>query len=258
MFRTSSIYELLLRRTKIERFIDERCRREDYMDIWKLFYKQPALGLAVAKNYELGNKEKQDIFIEEMNKPKLNVVFGGFKGSGKTALAYWCAEELHKRYGTTTCVFKPIVWHPSILPNYFYQGEMEEDILKNVFVIYDEAQITMSSRRAMAKDHVSFSSFLTIQRHKNISAFIIQQSIEMTDINVYRLADSFIIKPLGMLQLKKEHSEKDAILQFLKFLRPLNVTETLYISADLTKILLFETPLPSFWSDKLSKGGINY
>lgn len=253
MFRQSMIREMVLRRNSIQRFIDTRCRFEDSAEIWKFFYVHPEIGLAVARNFEMGNSDKRNKFIRLLSEPKLNVIFTGFKGSGKTALAYWIAEELNKQYDKKCCLLYPISFNPDALPWYFYPAEDEDSIQNDDFCIFDEAQIRISSRRAVSKINVDFSAFLTIQRHKNVSLLVIQQDIEMADVNEFRLADGFIFKPSGMTQLRDKMTKGNAIMKFLEFLRPLSPKETLYISSDLQTILLFENPMASFWNQEISK-----
>ena len=100
--------------------------------------------------------------------------------------------------------------------------------------------------------NVEFSQFLTIQRHHGVSMFMVQQDIEMSDLNEFRLADGFIFKPSGLTQLNEKLNRGNVMLQFLNFLRPLSNKETLYMSSDLQTIILFENPLASFWSTELS------
>lgn len=252
MFNRSALRELTLRRSSVQRFIDSRCRLEDVREIWTFFIENPHIGLAVAKNYEMSNIKKRNRFLELMSKPTLNVIFAGRKGSGKTGLAFWIAEELKKEYDKNACIVYPINFNPNILPYYFYPANNEDEIEVGDFAIFDEAQMKISGRRSTSKVNLNFSSFLTIQRHKGISLLMIQQDINMSDLNEYRLADGYIFKPSGIAQLKETTNKGNVLMKFLDFLRPLNNRETLYINSDLSTILLFENPLPTFWTEELS------
>lgn len=252
MFGASSKREMLLYRGSIERFIDTRCRLEDRKEIWKFFWDNPHIGLAVAKNYQMSNESKQNKFIELMAKPTLKVIFAGRKGSGKTALSFWIAERLHNEFDMNTCVLYPLNFRPDKLPFYFYGADHEDKIEFGDFCIMDEAQIRISSRSSNTNINKNFSQFLSIQRHKGISMFMIQQDIAMSDVNEMRLADSFIFKPSGITNIRETVNRGNALLQFLQFLRPIDNKETLFISSDHQTIILFENPLASFWSDELS------
>lgn len=252
MFKASSIRELLIRRSSIERFIDVRCKREDRQEIWQFFLENSNIGLAIAKNFEKSNQSKKEMFIDTMAKPTLNIIFAGRKGGGKTALAYWIAEELYNNYNKNTCILFPINFNPNNLPHYFYPANHEDEIDNEDFCIFDEAQIRINARKSSTNMNVNFTQFLTIQRHHGISMFMVQQDLEMSDVNEFRLADGFIFKPSGITQLKEKMAKGNVILKFLEFLRPLNNKETLYISSDLQKIILFENPLATFWNDELS------
>lgn len=254
MFKASALRELMLRRNSVQRFIDQRCRLEDSREIWKFFYENPHIGIAVARNFEMTDSAKRKKFLYLMSLPKLHVVFAGFKGSGKTALAYWIAEELNSAlYGSKkTCILYPISFNPEELPWYFYPAENDEEIDNGDYCIFDEAQLRINSRRSQAKINVDFTSFLTIQRHHNISMLVIQQDIAMSDFNTFRMADGFIFKPSGAIQLGESMSKKNVLMKFLEFLKPMSNRETLYISSDLQTIILFENPLASFWTEKIS------
>jgi DNA polymerase III delta prime subunit len=256
MFKTSATRELILRRGSVQRFIDSRCKFEDSKEIWDFFFENPLIALAVARNYDLSNAQKVRKFIDKIAEPKLHVIFAGSKGSGKTALAFWIAEEVHKKDNRRCCLLYPLKFNPDLLPWYFYPADDENNIGHDSFVIFDEAQITMNSRRAMSKTNVDFGKFLTIQRHKNISMLVIQQDIAMSDVNQFRLADNFIFKKAGTIQLE-EHDRGNSLNKFLKFLRPLSKKETLLISSDLNDIILFENPVASFWNETLSTMAVN-
>ena len=116
MFYHSSLEELLLHRNDAQRFIDERCRIEDRDEIWKYFLANPKVGYAIASNYSLSNEERKEILIESFKEPKLHVVFGGVKGAGKTAFAFWIAEEIHKRTDCKVCLLRPLDFDPEVYP----------------------------------------------------------------------------------------------------------------------------------------------
>jgi len=255
MFKDRAERELELYWNFAQRFIDERCYREDMMAIWDFFFRNPHIGLAVAKNYMISDLKKRNLIVQHMAEPKLSVVAAGVKGAGKTVFSFWAAEQIHERYGLKVCLFRPLDYNPELLPNYFYFTWDREEIKPKSFIIYDEAAITLSARRSMSKDNIDFSNFLFIQRHSGNPALIIQQVITTTDINVFRMADYFIFKKIGTLQFEREYGESDPLYQFLRFLKPLAKNEVLFISSDLTEIYFTTNPLPSFWSEELSTPG---
>ncbi len=252
-FKPSATRELHLYSNYIEKFIDERCDPRDRENIWDMFKEFPHVGLAVAKNYILSEEEKHMQFIDAMSKPKLHTIGGGIKGGGKTALAFWIAEQLWVIYGMKTCIFKPLDFNPSALPHYFSVAYDESEIPENTFVIYDETAITMNARRAMATEHVDFTAFLAIQRHRGNSMLTIQQLMALADKNIFRLSDDFIYKQLGMPQLESGEKSQDPFYMFIKFLKPIAVEDVLYFDSTMSTILFFKTPLASFWTDELSK-----
>jgi len=252
-FGPSATKELRLYSNYIDKFIDERCDPRDKEKIWQLVIEFPHVGLAVAKNYILTEEEKHETFLRAMSLPKLHTIGGGIKGGGKTALAYWIAEQLYITYGMKTCIFKPLDFNQSALPKYFSVAYDESEIPENTFVIYDETAITMNARRAMATEHVDFTAFLAIQRHRGNSMLTIQQLMALADKNIFRLSDDFIYKQLGMPQLESGEKNQDPFYMFIKFLKPIAVNDVLYFDSTMSTILFFKTPLASFWTDELSK-----
>jgi hypothetical protein len=251
-FFTSAIREIELNRNYIQRFIDERCKIEDRDEIWEYIMLMPQIGIAIANSYKKSNEERTRDMLKEIFKPELTIIFAGIKGGGKTAFLYFCGEEYHRETGKEVCIYNPLNYKQGILPNYFYDAYDESDIRPKSLILFDEAQIFISSRRSMSADNVDFSKFLTIQRHTGYPMITSQQTIAMSEVNTYRLAKNFIFKMIGLLQMERERTRRDPMFIFLDFLRPMNVGETLFMSSDLTKILLAKTPLPSFWSDELS------
>ncbi len=92
---------------------------------------------------------------------------------------------------------------------------------------------------------------ITVEKNHN---FFLANGIlsKNSEVNTYRLADNFIFKMIGLMQMERERTRRDPLFIFLDFLRPMNVEETLFMSSDLTKIFLAKTPLPTFWTDELS------
>jgi len=252
MFRPAMIEKLNEYDIYINRFINERCVPIDEQAIWQYIYENPEIGIAVAENYRLTNEERIDELVNELTKHKLSAL-AGVKGSGKTAFMFFCAEEIYERIGIPTTIFRPLYVNTDLLPKYFSIAMTEPQIKRNTFTIYDEAQISLSSRRGMAEDHIKFSDFLTIQRQRDVSAIISQQVLAMVDVNVFRMADHFIFKRFSGVQMATEEQRKNPFNLFLNFIRPLNNKDVLFISDDFSKIIFLQTDLPSFWCDELSK-----
>lgn len=251
-FLSSSIKDIDLYRNYVQRFIDERCRIEDTAEIWTYFMYMPKVGAAIAKSYAMSNQERITRIIRNISKPKLTVIAAGVKGGGKTAFCYFLAEKMHEMFGFKACLFNPLNFKPELLPDYFYDAYDESEIKPKSFIVYDEAAIFISSRRSMSTDNVDFSRFMFIQRHTGCPMITSQQILASTDINTLRMADNFVFKMIGLMQMEKERNRRDPMFTFLDFMRPLNIDEVLFMSADLTEIYLAKTPLPTFWTEELS------
>jgi hypothetical protein len=248
IFRDEARMLVALHWNDIIKFLDTRCGYADYQQLMRFFYEEnPEIGVAIVRNFKKSMSSRIDIMFENMSEPKLTVIYGGLKGSGKTCFAYWAAEEMKDRgMIKKVCLYRPLTFSNK-LPGYFYPAWEDNQILPESFVIYDEAQINISSRRSTSKQNIDFVPFLTLQRHRGFPAMIIQQSIHMTDINVRRLADILIFKEIGTFQFSKEHQRNDPLSQFLSFFRPTKSNQTTYMDVGFKDIFHLETGIPSFW-----------
>lgn len=252
-FYSSNLTDMMYYSNFVQRFIDERCRMEDNDDLWGYFTKHPDVGVAIANNFMLGNSERMEKVLEILKEPLLTVVVSGSKGSGKTAFSYWAGEEIHARYNMDVCAVNPLDFREDLLPPYFYDVYDVSDIRDNSFGISDETQLSASARRFMSKKNLELSDSLTVQRHIGIPLLVMQQVMEMTDKNVFRMADNFMFKKYGLVQtLQQRKNRHDPFFKFLEFLRPLEKDETLFMTADLQNIFFFRNPLASFWTEELS------
>lgn len=252
MFNSSNLYEMAMNSNFVQKFIDERCMLEDTEELWRYFAGFPQVGNAIARNYMMLNSQRMSRVVELLAKPRLTLVGAGVKGGGKTVFSYWAGERIHAKTGMRVCLLNPLDFKEELLPKYFYEAFDVDEIEENSFVIADEAQIFWSSRRAVTKENVDFSSFLTVQRHTGNPMLVMQQVMAMTDLNAFRMADNFLFKSIGLLQMMRDRTRRDPFAMFLDFLRPLGTNETLFITADMSEIYFFNNPLPSFWDEKLS------
>ena len=100
-----------------------------------------------------------------------------------------------------------------------------------------------------------YSKILLIARHKDLSVMFISQNSSNLEINAIRQADYLLLKPSSLLQKDFERKKiKQIYEEAQENFEDLKGTEGLtYVYAD--KFRGFVTnKLPSFWSEKVSKG----
>ena len=107
----------------------------------------------------------------------------------------------------------------------------------------------------MSEMNKMLSDILLVARHKDLSVLFITQNSSNLEINVIRQADYLILKPSSLLQkdfertkIKKIYEEVVDDFSELKDDRGLT-----YIYSDKFRGFI-SNPLPSFWSEKVSKG----
>lgn len=241
--------ELYFRRGEVQKLLDERWHPEDHFSKWAEFYEKPELPFRLIENYNTPNERKIKTILNIVVKPKLWVLIG-IKGGGKTAFALWILEEAHKKLGMKVCVFRPVM-EVKYLPDYFEIAYEPYEIPENSLTFYDEAQMQLQSREFMKKEHIDFSKFLSIQRHRGFAGIISSQVLQMLDINIIRYADGYFFKKMSRL-MTVEH-KKDPVEVYLDYMKPITVQECLFIDLNEDEVVLFSNPLPSFWCDELSR-----
>ena len=129
-----------------------------------------------------------------------------------------------------------------------------EEIKNNSVILIDEGGVEFSSRKAMSGANTFLSELLLIARHKDLSVIFITQNSSNLEINAIRQADYLVMKPSSLLQKDFERKKiKDVYSQVDKDFEELNDPGLTYIYAN-NYLGFVSNSLPSFWSDKVSKG----
>jgi len=130
-----------------------------------------------------------------------------------------------------------------------------DEIENDSVVLIDEGGIEFSSRKSMSNANTLLSELLFIARHKDLNVLFITQNSSNLEINVIRQADYLVLKPSSLLQKDFERKKiKDIYTSVTEDFEELKGTEGLtYIYSDCFQGFVSNS-LPSFWSDKVSKG----
>ena len=190
----------------------------------------------------------------------VNVILGK-KGTGKSALAYWLTEELAQEHHLTPIIINLPRERQSLLPDHYLVDELGEmPALSDAIVLIDEGTTMLPAGRAKLEDMVK--GYVALSRQRNqIILFVFHSSADVGS-RILRDVDAVLLKEPSSRQIR--YGAKD------KYLREL-LTEAKKEFKDLrdngknTKAFSFvdceepefrgmlENPLPSFWSDELSK-----
>ena len=109
----------------------------------------------------------------------------------------------------------------------------------------------------MSKVNKLFSELLFIRRHKDITLLFIVQNSGNIDVNVVKQADYLVFKKFALLQGKMERKVVmdvyDEVKDDYSELFSEHGQGLTYIYSEAFRGFV-NSPLPSFWSEKVSKG----
>ncbi|MGK0209356.1 MAG: hypothetical protein ACI83O_000633 [Patescibacteria group bacterium] len=176
----------------------------------------------------------------------------GKRGSGKTAFGVQFLENVQAKY------------HKKCFAMGFSAAELGGtiEIIENItdlendsFVLIDEGGILFNSRSSMSNANKFLSELILVARHKNLNILFISQNSSNLEINILRQADFLVLKPSSLLQKEFERKIIQKLYDkssedFEKFADDPGIT---YVYSGNFQGFV-SNPLPSFWSDKLSKG----
>lgn len=194
------------------------------------------------KNFEKELSEKEG---------KIGIILGG-RGEGKTAIGLKLLENI---YSKTKRKCFSMGLKKEELPSWIKSIEAPEDIENKGIVLIDEGGVLFNSRKSMSSANKILSDLILISRHKGINIIFISQNSSNLEINILRQADFLILKKSSLLQknferkiIQKIYEEKEEEFKKLKEDNP----GLAYLYSDNFEGFI-NSPLPSFWEEKLSK-----
>src|SRR3990167_4249333 len=159
MFDKSQRDWLLLHYNYVQRYLDAKVDQKDHDQLYERFAEKPYLGKALAEDFRLLNEQKIRHMLRFFGQDSIICLLIGRRGGGKTAFAFWLAEQVHENYPK-----RPIAAMQTShkLPDWISPIELLEDAPEKAFIIYDEAAIMLNSRSAMTSLAKETSKILAI------------------------------------------------------------------------------------------------
>ena len=188
------------------------------------------------------------------NKSVIGIILGA-RGTGKSAIGMRLLENIKAKTGKKTYA---LGFKPESLPGWIKSISDVSEIENNSIILIDEGGIEFSSRSSMSNANKLLSQLLLIARHKDLSVLFITQNSSNLEINAIRQADFLILKPSSLLQKDFERKKIKTIYENVE-----QDFENLKEDVGLTYVYAHEyqgfvsNTLPTFWSDKVSKGYAN-
>lgn len=190
----------------------------------------------------------------------VNIVLGK-KGTGKSALAYWLTEELSKEHRLTPIVINLPSERRSLLPDHYRVHELDDmPGLSDAIILIDEGTTMLPAGRAKIEEMVK--GYVALSRQRNQTILFVFHSSADVGSRILRGVDAILLKEPSWRQIR--YGAKDKHLQEL-LTEAKGEFKKLADNCRNTKAFTFveceepefqgmlENPLPSFWSDELSK-----
>jgi hypothetical protein len=184
------------------------------------------------------------------NPSTIGIILGA-RGTGKSAIGLKMLENLNS---ISKKKFYAMGFKQEDMPEWINIVEDVKDIDTGSFVLIDEGGILFSSRKSFSDANKLLSELLLIARHNDLSIMFISQNSANLEINAIRQADYLVLKPSSLLQRDFERKKIKDIYDAAseKFQKYGNTQGLTYIySEQFTGFV--SNPLPSFWSQKVSK-----
>jgi hypothetical protein len=184
------------------------------------------------------------------NKSTIGIILGA-RGTGKSAIGMRLLENF--MVNTDKQIYA-LGFKQSSLPKWVKVIKDIKEIENNSIILLDESGIEFSSRTSMSSANKLLSELLLISRHKDLTVLFIAQNSSNLEINAIRQADYLIMKPSSLLQKDFERKKiKEIYSKIEDDFCELEDPGLTYIYAD-NYCGFVSNSLPSFWSDKVSKG----
>ena len=203
---------------------------------------------------ELKNhKGKLEMFTNKIhsNKSTIGLILGA-RGTGKSAIGMRMLENFKAK---TKKRIYALGFKEESLPSWINVINSIEEIQNNSVILIDEGGIEFSSRKSMSDANKFLSELLLIARHKDLSVIFITQNSSNLEINAIRQADYLVMKPSSLLQKDFERKKiKEIYSSVQEDFDELGDDKGLTYLYGNNYLGFVSNSLPSFWSEKVSKG----
>lgn len=185
------------------------------------------------------------------------VLITGFRGTGKTGLAWRLAEQSHDK-GREIAAFDFTQAAKRALPPWVKHVATMRQVsaLSSSILVLDEAAIKVNARRHQSSENVAWTRLLAVARHKGHLVLLITQHQRQVDVGLVADSEVVVMKRPSLLHLRFARPElrqelEEAWEHFRKIRNPQRWSYVVdYLNG---RKGWLTNGLPTFWSDDLSR-----
>ena len=188
------------------------------------------------------------------------LIITGHRGEGKSALAWWLAEELRTKHRKKIATLGVPDGARSVMPKRIIHVDTVEQIsdMKPHIIVVDEASIVANARTAMKSANLLWLKLIAVCRHKGHLLIFINQHNRQLDVQIMMDADFILMKRPTLLHLKfcrpEFREELQQAYDLFSDMTELGSKKKVYVVDFHTgNKKLLPASMPKWWNDKVSK-----
>ena len=188
------------------------------------------------------------------------LIITGQRGEGKSALAWWLAEQLRSQYRKKIATLGIPDEAKQALPKRITHVDTGEQIvdMKPAIVVVDEASIVANARSAMKTANLLWLKLIAVCRHKGHLLIFINQHNRQLDVQIMMDADFILMKRPTLLHLKfcrpEFREELQQAYELFNDMTALGSKKKVYVVDFHTgNKKMLTASMPKWWNDKVSK-----
>jgi len=215
--------------------------------------------------YNQPNKQPDSDDWATVIQPNSAYLILGRRGSGKTALGHYLTERFSKEYSLLPAIVGLPSSKKTLLPLDYVCPPSPADTPDDSIAVLDEGALATPARRSMSKINQLVISMLSLVRQRNQIIFFLYHFPRMVDVGILSYLDGVLIKEPSIWDVA--YGQKGELLPKLT-IKAAELFESMdedrrkratFVSAPQAKFEgILENPLPSYWSDEISKAWAGY
>ena len=185
----------------------------------------------------------------------------GRKGEGKSGLCYFLLERMSEHYGLLPVVINLPREKQHLLPdNFVIRTHKEIPRMGDAIVLIDEGTTMLPAGRSKLEEMVK--GYVALSRQRNQIILLVFHASADVGSRILRGMDAILLKHPSMRQIQhgaKDNWWKELLIEAKEKFESLgqlgaNTREYTYVDSEVPEFRGFlQNPLPSFWSDGLSR-----